>query len=332
MPPSSSPLHQIVETNDVDQAREAFARTYTKASIEPCAYMPFFFTSTLAAVGAVHATTDEWSSGVYLTTSAHDERYILGFSTEGFAVGTHAGEEFVMVPGRRGVMFSPLRASTLRHEGKMCASNLTMDQGALEAHWTNLTGQTLRGVIQFTPELDLTRSAGAAVYNVAQVFRREVQRESPSRLVLSNMRDALFTVLLTAVPHSASGHLEAPPPRVAPGCVRRAEEFIVAHAADPITLDDVVAAAGVPARSLHAAFQSCRGTTPMAFLRDRRFELARKRLLAATPRSTVGGVVRDLGLGHLGRFSTAYKQRFGESPSETIARTMEREGWRNQPR
>lgn len=62
--------------------------------------------------------------------------------------------------------------------------------------------------------------------------------------------------------------------RAAPACIRRAEEYIDAHAAGPVELADIVAAAGVPERTLRAAFAACRGMPPMAFLRRRRIELA----------------------------------------------------------
>lgn len=250
--------------------------------------------------------------------------YFLVFSVDGTVTGQHGSDEFALVPERRGAVFSPLQPATLRLEGKTCANNTKIDQAALTAHWTTLTGQTLSAPIQFAADLDFARTGGAAVYNIAQLFRREAERPDGSRLVLASLRDALFTTLLTGQPHSASGQLGAPPLRVAPGCVRRAEEYIAAHATEPITLDDVVAAAGVPARSLYAAFESCRGTTPMAFLRERRLELARQRLLQPQVTASVAGVVRDLGLGNPGRFSAAYKQRFGESPSETLARVGKR--------
>lgn len=324
MPPVPSRLHRIVDTTDVDQAREAFSRAYTRATVEPSANTPFGFSLDVASSGSVHVFQGNWSSGVCISGPAIADCYFLVFSVSGIATGMHGTDEFAMVPERRGVVFSPLQPATMKLEGKTCANNMRLEQAALTAHWTNLTGQTLPEPIRFAADIDLARTGSAAVYHIAQLFRREAERLDGSRLVLASLRDALFTTLLTGQPHNASGQLGAPPPRVAPGCVRRAEEYIAAHATEPITLADVIAAAGVPARSLYAAFESCRGTTPMAFLRDRRLELARQRLLQAQATSSVAGVVRDLGLGNPGRFSAAYKQRFGESPSETLARAGKR--------
>jgi transcriptional regulator GlxA family with amidase domain len=57
----------------------------------------------------------------------------------------------------------------------------------------------------------------------------------------------------------------------------------------------------------------------MEFLRSRRLELARTRLLSS-PESTVTEIALDCGFGHLGRFSIQYRAHFGEGPLQTRSR------------
>jgi transcriptional regulator GlxA family with amidase domain len=102
-------------------------------------------------------------------------------------------------------------------------------------------------------------------------------------------------------------------------CIRHAEEYIDAHAHQHIGLATLAAVTGVSIRTLTAAFRSHRGYTPMALLRLRRFELARKRLLAAAE-TTVAAVARSCGFAHLGRFSVGYRTIFGESASQALRR------------
>ncbi len=180
---------------------------------------------------------------------------------------------------------------------------LSIESGALEAHFRALIGRELHAPLLFDAALDLEAGPGTTVHGLAQLFRSEVERPGASPLLALGLRDALFTSLLTNANHTSSALLDAPPPRVAPGAVRRAEEFIAAHAAEPIALTDIVAAAGVPARSLRAAFATFRGIAPMELLRQRRFELAHRRLTEATEGTTVASVVAALGLGGAGRFS-----------------------------
>ncbi|MBK9262020.1 MAG: hypothetical protein IPM54_19730 [Polyangiaceae bacterium] len=79
--------------------------------------------------------------------------------------------------------------------------NTIIDRAALEAHLLMLTGQELRGSLHFSPDLDLTQCAGAAVYNLAQLLRREAERPAPSRQVIASLRDAVCTAPPERVMH-----------------------------------------------------------------------------------------------------------------------------------
>lgn len=105
----------------------------------------------------------------------------------------------------------------------------------------------------------------------------------------------------------------------APGIVKRAERFLRENAAEPLRLEDVAMAAGVPPRTLLASFQRFRNTSPMRFLRDLRLDQARIKLLSDAEGISVTNAALDCGFTHFGRFSRYYAQRFGESPSETLA-------------
>ena len=79
--------------------------------------------------------------------------------------------------------------------------------------------------------------------------------------------------------------------------------------------------AGVSTRALQLSFRRFRNTTPMAYLRTVRLELARTELVnAGRQGSSVAAVANAVGLGHLGRFSRDYHARFGELPSHTLQR------------
>ncbi len=106
-------------------------------------------------------------------------------------------------------------------------------------------------------------------------------------------------------------------PGVAPGSVRRAEAFIHAGYAEPLTLSDIAIAAGVPARTLLESFRRFRNTSPIRYLRDVRLDAARETLRSGAA-LTAADAAMGAGLMHLGRFSQDYATRFGELPSETL--------------
>ena len=98
---------------------------------------------------------------------------------------------------------------------------------------------------------------------------------------------------------------------------------MAARLGQPVSLAEVADAAGVSVRSLNRAFVSHRGVSPMRFLRLRRLDAANRALLEAEPDGlTVTEVALRCGFSHLGRFACAYRECFGESPSETLSVRM----------
>jgi len=313
------PRIRVVRTTDVGEAAQIFRGTFTDARLEPGCTNPFGWALDVIPCGTVSVVSSAWNGATRAIVPAASERHILTFSAAETAGGTQAGQSYTMIPGRSGVVFSPGLPSRIHTSAGYQARTITIEPGALGAHLTALTGYAPRGPIVFDAAIDFEAAPGAALLGVAQVLRAEVERPGASPHLVAALREALLTALLTGVKHSSSRLLEPSPRRVAPACVRRAEEYIAAHAGEPITLASIAAAAGAPARSLRATFTAVRGVPPMEFLKRQRYELARRWLIEAPPGTTVLSVVKALGLGDAGRFSVEYKKRFGQSPSAVLA-------------
>jgi len=104
--------------------------------------------------------------------------------------------------------------------------------------------------------------------------------------------------------------------------VKAAEDYALSHADDRIYVGDLCRAAAASERALEYAFKNVMGLTPVAYLTRLRLHRVRRALLAATHGSaTVSTLALDLGFWHFGDFSRAYKDCFGELPSETLRRT-----------
>jgi len=109
-------------------------------------------------------------------------------------------------------------------------------------------------------------------------------------------------------------------PRDASGIAERADRWIRANVALPIRLEDVARVVGTSERVLQRACIARFGRSPLELVASQRMAAARARLLAAPSTVTVTRAAIECGFNHLGRFAVAYKQAYGESPSETIAR------------
>jgi len=103
--------------------------------------------------------------------------------------------------------------------------------------------------------------------------------------------------------------------------VKAAEDYALAHMGDRLYVTDLCRATGVSERSLEYAFKEIMGMTPMAYLTRVRLHRVRQALLAANSGSTtVSAQALNGGFWHFGDFSRAYRNCFGELPSETLRR------------
>jgi AraC family transcriptional regulator, ethanolamine operon transcriptional activator len=103
--------------------------------------------------------------------------------------------------------------------------------------------------------------------------------------------------------------------------VQIAEDYALRHIADRLYVTDLCKAARVSERTLQYAFKEVMGMTPVAYLTWLRLHRVRQALRASTRRSTT--VTREAlrwGFWHFGDFSRAYKNCFGELPSDTLRR------------
>jgi AraC-like DNA-binding protein len=182
-----------------------------------------------------------------------------------------------------------------------------------------LLGQPVIAPPVFEPAVDLSRGAGAALARALRFALSELdhaQAAAHAPLLRAALQDLLIGAMVAALPLAVRG-CDADPPRAAPWQVRRAEAWLAAHAAEPVSIEDLARAISVPLRTIQHAFRRARGYSPRAFLHRCRLELAR-RLLEAGEGETVSSVALDCGFGHFGDFAAAYKARFGETPSATL--------------
>jgi transcriptional regulator GlxA family with amidase domain len=134
------------------------------------------------------------------------------------------------------------------------------------------------------------------------------------------LRDGMTTLLLSGLVNNKTALFARPAPAADPLAVRRAQEFMEAHAERPIAMAEIAAASGVSLRSLQDAYRGARGMTLGEGLLALRLERFRARLLAGDGVLSVAEAAFAAGFGHLGRAAAVYRDHYGETPSETIRR------------
>jgi AraC family ethanolamine operon transcriptional activator len=106
--------------------------------------------------------------------------------------------------------------------------------------------------------------------------------------------------------------------------VKQAEDHLIAHIDDHVSLSDLCRVTGVSERALQNAFKEAMGLTPLAYLTRVRLHRVREALLTGTQgTTTVTTEALRWGFWHFGDFSRTYRACFGELPSETLRRAAD---------
>lgn len=103
-------------------------------------------------------------------------------------------------------------------------------------------------------------------------------------------------------------------------CMRRAKEYVRAHADRALTSAEIARYACVCPRTLEAVFKRHGEVSPLAYARRYRLQAVHESLRAARHEGrtlTVTEVAFSHGFVHLGRFAAQYRKQYGCSPSET---------------
>jgi AraC family transcriptional regulator len=99
--------------------------------------------------------------------------------------------------------------------------------------------------------------------------------------------------------------------------LRLVGDYVDAHLADDVSLDDLARVAGLSAFHFSRAFKQSTGLTPHKFVIERRLDRGR-RWLADTP-DPIAAIAAGCGFADQAHFSRSFKQRFGVTPSELRA-------------
>lgn len=203
---------------------------------------------------------------------------------------------------------------------------IRIEKQALEDQLSRMLGRSLqRGEVRFSPTMNLTTGAAVRWHGAIGLLSSEAM--TPQSLVQQGIgagpiEELVISSLLWVQESNYTADLNA---SAAPGgrpAVRRSIRYIDQHLASSITLGDLAEHTNCSVRTIQQAFRDDLGTTPMNYVRDRRLERAKAELADSLPTDgvTVTQVAQKWGFSHLGHFSAAYRERFGESPSQTLRR------------
>jgi len=314
--------YPLFETRNLDEAREIISRIsppHQITSYRP--QVPFFSKVQHVELGAVALNYVESNSGLLIKAGELENLFQIYVQREGVVQHRCGSLTLISEPGN-GVIKSSGQNIHLKTFGPAQVLVVNIKQKAVELELARRLDREPDSPLEFLPVFHTTAGHGASLIRLLLFLCLEL--DAPDSLVefaphsVQHIEQGIIAALLEGQPHNYTGEMQDRVRRIPAAVVRRAEEFIIAHLNDPLTIGDIAAAAGVSARSLHRNFRLHRGYSPMDFLRLARLERVRAEFETGRQNITVTSIAMDYGFFHLGRFAHFYKRRYGESPCKTL--------------
>lgn len=282
------------------------------------------------AAATLHEVTVGWLRIGYLTLPDGAQIDAPRVPDHQLVIAPVSGDVLVMTGGTEVRATSTLAACpqpgvpvSLRREREGPVMLLAVTTDGLRRGADVLLGRTPDRDVRFTPDFDLLAPRAARWQTAVALLHAEIaalegQDPGPDLLPVATL---VTTTLLLVHGSEIADALAEDAAMQADRGLRRAVRYALARLDEPLRVADVAAAGRMSERNLQLVFRQVYRQTPTAWLRDRRLERARDELAQASARDvTVAAVAHRWQFSNSGRFATAYRERFGELPSVTLAR------------
>lgn len=309
---------------DLEEAREQVARVFKPHRLDFIGRQRMLDARQNRAV-LVYSSLNylRYGADVLIEPDRLDSFFLIQMPIRGRMAVKLGNNEIVSRPGTANIC-SPTLPLTIHWLADCESLTVQIPRSTMERFVADYLGVPVRRPVEFELPMDVEQGPCGSWRRIVAFVCDELERTQSvarSPLVRHHFEDILLATLVAGQHHSYSALAEGPASEPSPYYVKRAEEYMLAHADEPVTIRDLVRVAGVSARSLFAGFRKHRGIGPMNYLKMIRLDRARADLTAADPHeATVTEIALKWGFSHFGHFSAAYARRFGERPSETLRR------------
>lgn len=310
----------VLRSHQLDETRQLVSQVFCDHSLDSRQH-ELDYRHAYQSTGHLCFNLMSYGADVDVNVGALEDFYLVQLPLAGSDIQRAGGRE-IHSDHRRATVHSPGEALQMRWSADCRKLVVRFERETLEHYAANLFERELSSV-KFKHVMNLDHPACVAWRNSAQHIFNELQ-SSPQLfelpLIRAQLEQTLMTTLLTWQPHNLREQLTENSPQVLPRHVKQACDFMQAHADQAITINELVAVTGVSGRTLFAGFEKFLGLSPMRYLKDIRLQRLREDLLDPTKPRSVTALATQWGFFQLGRMASVYRERYGETPRETIAR------------
>lgn len=216
------------------------------------------------------------------------------------------------------LIISPGMQVSLRLGAGATVRLLRLDVGVINRALEAELGHSPSMQVRFAATAELENAAALRWVYAMQLLDIELRQEKTildTGLGESSLAHLFGAALLCWVQSNYQGELQGD---LRGSAARRAAAYIDAHLPSPLLMEDIAHAAMVSVRTLQHTFKEELGTTVSSYIRAARLERIREDLLRCQSPPNIGELGTKWGIPHAGRLSSWYKERFGETPSQTL--------------
>jgi AraC-like DNA-binding protein len=195
---------------------------------------------------------------------------------------------------------------------------------AIDRAVESLTARTPISPVRFKLAMDLDTAAARRWLSLIDVLKVDADSAVVPLhdAVRAQIEDAIMLAFVTTQTSNCTELISAGTHSATPRAIRRAMRLCDESPDVTWTVTDLAAASGVSVRSLQVGFRTYVGLTPLQYLRDVRLLRAREELESDSGAAvSVTDTAFRWGFSNVGRFASEYRARFGELPSQTVARS-----------
>lgn len=317
----------LVATRDVEEARAAVGKLFCEHRLEPLSpghtIDMRLRVDQMGPMGLVHL---DYGGTVKIAPRPLSTFYLVQIPLAGKAFVEQGGAQITSTPKLASVL-SPTRSATMTWQQGNPQRCVYLSRALVENELMRMTGTQVSAPLQFDLGMDLRASGPASWIRTVNFLCAEAVQgglvASLDTCPESMARTVAYTLLL-AQHHNYSDQV-ARASRAAQPLAQRLVTLIDAHLVEPLGAAEIAEFLSVSVRALRETCRAEFGMTPVALVRERRLLAAREQLQNRTNAADRAVTEAALGVGftHLGRFAGDYRERFGESPRETVRHRQE---------
>lgn len=309
------PSHVILATDNHEAGCETTARIWAKHKSELTGDAAYDSTISRVPVGQCHLCFVDCRSSMRVVAEGNATKAILYLPQTG-SMDIRAGKKkfsavpgsSVFIPAKQPVEFfaTPIRCIMLEIPARKLDAELSI--------WGQIDTQI--PPFYLAPDsadaLSLTELLRFAVTDIERLGK-----SSPPDLHLHRLESHIVALLARAIMNHFSSHL-AQEPHIGRLPISAMNAWIASRLELKIEIAELAALAGITQRALQKAFLRYFHTSPLAHIRNLRFQAAHKALRDSSTRKNITEIAMQFQFLHLGRFASDYQKQFGETPSQTL--------------